>query len=469
MQTPDELSNKMMRFSYDYFLVNVRNDRSDYYSIQDEILSKKEYYLCLSAKMMNLVMDGELKKARDLINIIPDSDDIYTHLMKAGLIFVHPEVTFSEVIKILQNIKEKGVRLTHVILTAGRPYLLNGFNDFSRLAVFLPKHRELFIEYLSCIYEKELCPYIYNLCLAEYYYQQNRLIDAQLLASTTIKKFDIESERRIMFSALYLRSKILLATGNTVSSKSFITDIRNLVKKSGNEEFSYNIDAAEILFALYEGKTEEITKWLKKDAPDEYADFNMLDLYRYMIKMRCYIATKNYTSVIALAERLRPLLEQGKRKMDLCELDVLLAMSLYLSEKKQSAFTALKNALKLARLHRYYRIIADEGAVMMNLLLEYKKENEETDFLIKLIEMTRETAIRLPLYLMEQKDSSTHFTKMETDVLRLLEQGKTKEEIAEMFFISVNTVRFHIKNIYSKLEVDRPHQAVWQAKVRGII
>lgn len=469
MQTPDELSNKMMRFSYDYFLVNVRNDRSDYYSIQDEILSKKEYYLCLSAKMMNLVMDGELKKARDLINIIPDSDDIYTHLMKAGLIFVHPEVTFSEVIKILQNIKEKGVRLTHVILTAGRPYLLNGFNDFSRLAVFLPKHRELFIEYLSCIYEKELCPYIYNLCLAEYYYQQNRLIDAQLLASTTIKKFDIESERRIMFSALYLRSKILLATGNTVSSKSFITDIRNLVKKSGNEEFSYNIDAAEILFALYEGKTEEITKWLKKDAPDEYADFNMLDLYRYMIKMRCYIATKNYTSVIALAERLRPLLEQGKRKMDLCELDVLLAMSLYLSEKKQSAFTALKHALKLARLHRYYRIIADEGAVMMNLLLEYKKENEETDFLIKLIEMTRETAIRLPLYLMEQKDSSTHFTKMETDVLRLLEQGKTKEEIAEMFFISVNTVRFHIKNIYSKLEVDRPHQAVWQAKVRGII
>ena len=469
MQTPDELISKMNGFSIDYFLVNVRNDRSDYYSVPEDFLNKKEGYLCLSATVMNLIMDGELKKARDLIDSIPDSDDLYAYFMKAGLTFVHPEVTFREVIKILKDIKEKGARLTHVILTAGRPYLLNGFNDFSRLAVFLPKHRELFIEYLACIYEKELCPYIYNLCLAEYYYQQNRLIDAQLLASTTIKKFDIESERRIMFSALYLRSKILLATGNTVSSKSFIKDIRNLVKKSGNEEFSYNIDAAEILFALYEGKTEEITKWLKEDAPDEYADFNMLDLYRYMIKMRCYISIKNYAAVIALAERLRPLLEQGKRSMDLCELDVLLAMSLYLSDKKQQAFTALKRSLKLARLHRYYRVIADEGAVMLKLLLEYKKEKDDSEFLIKLIEMTRETAIRLPLYLMEQKDSNNRFTKMETDVLRLLEQGKTKEEIAEMFFISVNTVRFHIKNIYSKLEVDRPHQAVWQAKVRGII
>lgn len=469
MLTPDEISKNMQGFSENYFLINVRNDKNDIYSVPEDFYIKKEGFLCLSAKAMNLIMDGELQKARDLIDSIPDSEDFYSKMMKAGLLFVHPAVTFKELIEILKFLKANKTRLIHVILTAGRPYILNGFNDFTRLSVFLPKHRELFIDYLGCIYDKELCPYIYNLCLAEYYYQQNSLIDAQLLASTTIKKFDIESERRIMFSALYLRSKILLATGNTVNSKNFIKDIRNLVKKSGNEEFSYNIDAAEILFALYEGKVREISDWLKTGAPDEYADFNMLDLYRYMIKMRCYIAQKNYSAVIALAERLRPLLEQGKRFMDLCELDVLLAMSLYLSDKKDFAFAALKRALKHARLHRYYRIIADEGSVMLKLLLEYKKEKDASDFIIMLIEMTRETAIRLPLYLMEQKDSSSHFTKMETDVLRLLEQGKTKEEIAEMFFISVNTVRFHIKNIYSKLEVDRPHQAVWQAKLRGII
>lgn len=62
--------------------------------------------------------------------------------------------------------------------------------------------------------------------------------------------------------------------------------------------------------------------------------------------------------------------------------------------------------------------------------------------------------------------SSSYFL---IDVLSLLEQGKTKEEIAEYFFISVNTVKFHIKNIYTKLGAGNVAQAVWNARVMGVI
>lgn len=33
--------------------------------------------------------------------------------------------------------------------------------------------------------------------------------------------------------------------------------------------------------------------WFKNDAPDEYGDFNMLDLFRYMVKLRCYLISVN--------------------------------------------------------------------------------------------------------------------------------------------------------------------------------
>jgi NarL family two-component system response regulator LiaR len=43
-------------------------------------------------------------------------------------------------------------------------------------------------------------------------------------------------------------------------------------------------------------------------------------------------------------------------------------------------------------------------------------------------------------------------TPTEFQVLRLIGQGKSNDEVAEMLFISKNTVRSHIKSIYAKLD-----------------
>ena len=43
----------------------------------------------------------------------------------------------------------------------------------------------------------------------------------------------------------------------------------------------------------------------------------------------------------------------------------------------------------------------------------------------------------------------------EEDILRLIGQGKSNYEIAEILFISENTVKNHINRIYSKLQVKK--------------
>lgn len=45
-------------------------------------------------------------------------------------------------------------------------------------------------------------------------------------------------------------------------------------------------------------------------------------------------------------------------------------------------------------------------------------------------------------------------TEREQEILRLLADGSSNQEIAKQLFISVNTVKTHIKNIYAKLEVN---------------
>ncbi|MBE0678460.1 MAG: LuxR family transcriptional regulator [Bacteroidales bacterium] len=52
------------------------------------------------------------------------------------------------------------------------------------------------------------------------------------------------------------------------------------------------------------------------------------------------------------------------------------------------------------------------------------------------------------------------FTRREAEIMNLILEGMTNEEIAEKVFVSQNTVKFHIKNIYLKLDVKNRVQAL---------
>jgi LuxR family maltose regulon positive regulatory protein len=57
----------------------------------------------------------------------------------------------------------------------------------------------------------------------------------------------------------------------------------------------------------------------------------------------------------------------------------------------------------------------------------------------------------------------------ELDALKLIAEDLTNQEIADKLFISLQTVKTHVKNILLKLEVDSRIRAVTKAKELGII
>jgi LuxR family maltose regulon positive regulatory protein len=60
-------------------------------------------------------------------------------------------------------------------------------------------------------------------------------------------------------------------------------------------------------------------------------------------------------------------------------------------------------------------------------------------------------------------------TDRELDVLRLMAEGLKYKEIAARLFISLNTVRFHVKAIYGKLNVNNRTQAIQRARQLRIL
>jgi LuxR family maltose regulon positive regulatory protein len=60
-------------------------------------------------------------------------------------------------------------------------------------------------------------------------------------------------------------------------------------------------------------------------------------------------------------------------------------------------------------------------------------------------------------------------TNREIEILLILPKGLSNQEIAEMLFISPETVKRHLYNIYQKFDVKNRQQAIVKAKSLGIL
>lgn len=69
----------------------------------------------------------------------------------------------------------------------------------------------------------------------------------------------------------------------------------------------------------------------------------------------------------------------------------------------------------------------------------------------------------------QKKPSKIELSLREKEVLMLLSEGNSYDAIAEKLFISRNTIKFHLKNIYIKLQVNSNIEAVQKANRENLL
>lgn len=99
------------------------------------------------------------------------------------------------------------------------------------------------------------------------------------------------------------------------------------------------------------------------------------------------------------------------------------------------------------------------------LALKLSKPKIETVVVEKEVYVTRNKNFVLDTALV----SHLQLSKRELEILGLLAQGHSNQEIAAKLFISVSTVKTHIQNLFEKLDVKRRIQAVEKAKKLNLI
>jgi LuxR family maltose regulon positive regulatory protein len=134
------------------------------------------------------------------------------------------------------------------------------------------------------------------------------------------------------------------------------------------------------------------------------------------------------------------------------------------------AMALLQRALYKAESNHFVRTFLDEGGVVISMIKQLlasgtdRKEKPEecsSDYLFFILDEMAKGTLKAsnPQSMPGNAVGVEPLTEQEMHILRMLEAGYQNKQIAQELIISLNTVKYHLKNIYGKLGVINRTQA----------
>jgi LuxR family maltose regulon positive regulatory protein len=206
--------------------------------------------------------------------------------------------------------------------------------------------------------------------------------------------------------------------------------------------------------------------------PDDKVDLSKPADYpresEYSDLARALIALNRGAEALPLLDRLLEATRSMGRQGDEIRYLVLSALAHHALGDTPSAMDSLSQALTLAEPQGYVRLFVDEGQPMAELLGCAISQDIAPDYACNLLVAFPEGVRRAVNSEMELTPMTQPLveplSERELEVLRLMAEGYKYKEIAERLVISLNTVRHHTRNVYSKLSVNNRAQAIARAK-----
>ena len=386
---------------------------------------------------------------------------------RAYLNIALPHRSVSDILRIFKSVPaavlEKKQAVPKLGVTSNLPSLMNGGKDFCSWA----KRDSELAALLGKVVEKAVSPGIVELALGESLYEKGgdlyavigRLSKGQLEA-------DGAGDEELVFAAVGLLVRANAALGELAAAKKLADDYRSSIRRKGRKNLYPNVDALLCRLALLRGDTKARDAWMET-APGDTDDFNVMERYRYLTKIRVYIETRQYTAAFSLLQKLTYYAELYDRTYIKIETGLLLAV--IESRTGRDWYGTLLTALSIAADHGFIRVVSDEGAAVLGLLRQARPKllNEKAlpkKWLAKLMEETERTAEYYPAYLNEGRLTKADFGKNALAVLRMQAKGVSNDQIAEALGVSVDNVKYHTKQNYKKLGVSTKTEMVLAAK-----
>jgi LuxR family maltose regulon positive regulatory protein len=230
---------------------------------------------------------------------------------------------------------------------------------------------------------------------------------------------------------------------------------------------------------LAQGNLTEALRWVHERNLSVDDDLNYLREFEHLTLTRVLLTQyenegteETIRKTIGFLERLLKAAEDGGRLGSSIEILALQALAFQAQNEVPHALASLKRALTLAEPAGYFRIFVDGGPPMARLLYEALSQEISPDYIRRLLEafpVVEPETIDASSKQSHERDLIEPLSDREREILQLIAEGLTNQEIGSQLYLSLNTVKAHTRNIYGKLGVNSRTQATARARALGLL
>jgi LuxR family maltose regulon positive regulatory protein len=296
-----------------------------------------------------------------------------------------------------------------------------------------------------------------DLMQARLYWEADQLEDAQAALDQATRKLEQLGIPGFQISADLQRVEILV-TREEYGDALRLTNLNRRRARSG-EMIGYRriFDMLRAEISLKMGNRTAVEDWLEgaelPASPEEDPAREM----EYVVKARYLVDTGALDEASQLLEALEGYARRSRRVRVLISTLLNKATLEWKKGELGRVKVYLEEALALAVPQGYIRLLLEGGALLLGLLAQMPGAPAEI--------RTRFRASHPA----ETPELVEMLTAREIDVLRLLAENYTNQEIARELVLSPETIKVHLKHIFQKLDVTNRRQAVRRARELEIL
>lgn len=315
--------------------------------------------------------------------------------------------------------------------------------------------------------------------LGSLYYEWNDLKQAEEYLEEGISVAEIGGflDRLMIGYLSFSQTKIALGEYETVEEKAAYG--KTIARKHDHPtNVIQGLEAMRARISLARGNLQSVSKWAKNViVPAEFEDLNSLKEYQLRTLANVWLAEGNSKQAVSLAEDLYALAQHQKRQRDAIQIGNTLVLSYEKQGEHQKALALLLELLRVAVKEGYVRSFLDKGLIIKSLLFKLSQSSpgdmspQLHAYVAKLLqafEMETQRLSGMGIKL-DEPEHPQILTPREQEVAQLLAAGLSYADISRQLVITENTLKSHIKNIYSKLKVNNRTQAINRAVELGIL
>jgi LuxR family maltose regulon positive regulatory protein len=313
-------------------------------------------------------------------------------------------------------------------------------------------------------------------------YEWNRLQEAEIAAQKGLdicQRLDSNIPGVFLFG-LGTLIRIALAQGHDDKARELLENLEHTLRR-WQPPVATMITAIPARLALACNLLEQVERWVAvRDIhfDDQFPPhFQNNDFFDYMTLARLLLARgRSQRSPLALSQTLTLLerMQQISHAREThgwnLEIQVMMALVLHAQGKIKRALHTLGSALAQAEAEGYIRIFSDEGQPMAHLLAQVSAYTTASSSYLQQLQAAITPAP--PIDATPQQTARpllNPLTPREQEVLALLANGLSNQQIAERLVISPNTAKRHIKHLLAKLSVTNRTRAVTRARELGLL